>query len=62
MVPDGRISRKDANLAGIMTGIVLNQSVRKQPRTTLYEKAGFSSLLVQEKVMYPGLGSGERVT
>jgi hypothetical protein len=45
-----------------MTGIVLNQSVRKQPRTTLYEKAGFSSLLVQEKVMYPGLGSGERVT
>ena len=38
MVSDGRISRKDANRAGIITGIVLNQSVRKQPRTMLLRK------------------------
>ena len=56
MIPDSKIPSKNETRAGIMTGIVLNQSVRKQLRTTLYEKAGFSSLLVQEKVRYPGLG------
>jgi len=56
VVSDGRISRKDANRSGIMTGIVLNQSVREQPRTTMYEKNEFSSLQVQEKVRYPALG------
>lgn len=56
MIPDSKIPGKNKTRAGIMTGIVLNQSVRKPPRTTLYEKAGFSSLLVQEKVRYPGLG------
>jgi hypothetical protein len=52
---DGRISRKDANRSGIMTSFVLNRSVRKQPRTTMYEKNEFSSLQVQEKVRYPVL-------
>ena len=56
MIPDSKLPGKNKTRAGIMTGIVLNQSARKQPRTTLYEKAGFSSLLVQENVRFPALG------
>jgi CheY-like chemotaxis protein len=35
-----------------MAVTVLNKSVRQSPRTTLYEKARFSSLLVEEKVRF----------
>jgi hypothetical protein len=56
MVPDGRIFGKNKTHTGINTGIVVTQSVRNQPRTTLYGKAGFSSLRVQEEVRYPGPG------
>jgi hypothetical protein len=38
-----------------MTVPVLNKSVGQPLRTTLYEKARFSSMLVQEKVRYPDL-------
>jgi len=56
MIPDSKIPGKNKTRTGTMTGIVLNQSVRKQLRTTLYEKARFSSLVVQKKVRYSFLG------
>lgn len=58
MIPDSKIPGKNKIRAGIMTGIVLNQSVRRPPCATLFEMAGFSSLLVQEKVRYSHLGYG----
>ena len=56
MVPDSRLCGKNKTRTGIITGIVLTHSVRKQPRSTLYGKAGFLSLRVQEEVRYPGPG------